>query len=572
MTIPTSLFQGLRHRIAKGVGSVRGARRPHRWVGLDLGSASIKLAEIEQTKSGLRLIRVAVKELPASPDGQEADQIRWVREAMEEFDAHEVHIAVSGPEVAVRRVQVPPMSQRELPEAVRWQIKDELPFPTEDAIVDFRLIGEVWEGDLKKLDLLVGAASKAFVQDLVAMVERPGLRVASVSPVPLAVWHSAEIQLAQNAQEGSVVLIEIGAGTTQVAIVKEGNLCMVRELLIGSENITAALVGETVSDEGIVSIDRSQAESLKRRYGVLGEDAGGVTEEGVPLGHMASLMRPVLESLLTDVSRFIDFYRVQMEEGEVSRVLFCGGGANLKSLQPFLADSLGITVEILNPLASITDRVQPLGAEQIAESGPRLAVAMGLALDHGQGLNLLPAKAQRAGGLEVSRNIWLMAAKAAAGVALVLYLGLQAGVLILSRQVRAHETEWARLESSYTGYMKATRGRKKFEAETSRLELFLNQQPIWDGILKELSVLMPPTIELDELTVIASRNGAGPSPQRIRLKGRVVAKELSRDGSIGPFVEAMNRSVFFRAVGLTSSEMHSGETGMTQFEIEGWLR
>ena len=49
----------------------------------------------------------------------------------------------------------------------------------------------------------------------------------------------------------------------------------------------------------------------------------------------------------------------------------------------------------------------------------------------------------------------------------------------------------------------------------------------------------------------------GSAPEKIRIKGRVVAREISGDGSIGPFVEAMNRSVFFRAVELTSSEMHS---------------
>ena len=258
-----------------------------------------------------------------------------------------------------------------------------------------------------------------------------------------------------------------------------------------------------------------------------------------------------------------------MEEGGVSRVLLCGAGANLKQLQPFLANGLGLTVEIFNPLVRIPERFQPLEPEQIADGGPRLAVAIGVALDHGQGLDLLPHQVQHARFETASRRLWQTAAKGAAAVAFAAYLGLQLTGFVVARQVRGQQRLWAQLQPASTTYLTTTSNVNTL-GETCRLmERFLDQQPLWEGLFKELGALVPAAIALDEVSVESDANARSSSPH-FRLKGRMTSGDNSGIVGLAKFVEALDQSVFLMGVGLGSSEMHS-ETGTTSFTIEGRL-
>jgi len=548
---------------------LQGGRRtglPGRWLGLDLGSHSLRLVELERTASGWRLIRHLVQDVPVTAEGRPSDWVGWLQSALKEFDLRELHLAVSGPQIVLRRVSVPMMSAQELPEAVKWQIKDQVPFPIQEAMLDVRVLGEVWEKDVKKLDVLVAAAPAALLVERVALVERAGARVVSLVPASLALW-SCVAALVPDAAQASVVLIEFGAQTTHVGVIKDGVLRVARDLAIGSAHMTDALVGVVASEQGEITIDRPLAESLKRRYGVLMQASEGASEEGVPLFHIASLLRPVLEQLVTELSRFLDFYKVQMDGGAVSRVLLCGGGANLKSLQPFLADGLGLTVEVVNPLARLTDRAQMLEPEQIADEGPGLASAMGAALDHGQGLNLLPTQIRRARTGEATRQLGLRATKAAAACALVIYLGMQVGLFMLGQRVHRQQAVWEKLEPGYAQALHVLTTRRLLESSIDAMGQAFEREPLWDGVFKELGAVIPSAVELSELSVSPDE------PTRtlqIRLRGHVAAAAASAQASIAEFVEALEASPFVASVTLAGSQMQTG-TPATTFELHGRL-
>lgn len=561
-------MRNLRDRVATVIEQRRDARRARRWVGLDVGSSSIKLAELEQTPAGFRLINTLIQELPAAPGAGPIDRVGWLTSALKEFDVREVHVALGGPEVAVRRIQVPLMPKAELPEAVKWQVREQIPFPVQEAAIDFRVLGEVWDKDIKKQDVLVAAASKAAVQELVALIERAGSHVATLTPSPCALWRSVE-QWLPDARSGSFALVEMGASLTHVTIVKDGHVRLVRDIPIGSASLTEALIGVVSAEQGDIAIDPSKAEAFKRRYGVLIDAAEGATEEGIPLFHLASLIRPVMENLLTELSRLLDFYKVQVEGAGVSRIVLCGGGATLKSLQPFLADGLGVTVEVFNPLSRITDRLRSLEPEQVAEGGPRLAVALGLALDHGQGPNLLASSAKRKMLPAISSDRWTALARWLGVAAAAVYAGLWLTVLLLQGAVRHRQAEWAMVEPVYTQSVHLRSSATRYESVLAHVARVRDQQPVWDGLFKELSALVPPAIELDEL-VIHGGSGATTAPQ-ILLKGHVMAEGTARESRIAALIDALERSIFFKQVELVSSEMRSGETAATHFEIAAGL-
>ena len=566
----SDVIVSLQHRLAAWMRLAAGRSAARRRLGLDLGSHSIKLVELEQTPSGPKILKVLVQELPTSESGQSVDVVGWLQTALKEFKTSEVHLSVSGPQVVVRRLHVPQMSKQELPEAVKWEVREHVPFPIQEAVVDFRVVGDVWEKDVKKQDVLTAAAARPIIEALLKTVERAGARVASMAPAHLAIWRCVATLIPETTQ-GSVAVIELGASQTQVTIAKDGHVRLVRDLHVGSASLTEALVGVVASDEGTeITIDRSKAEALKRRYGVLTDATEGNTEEGLPLFHLSSLMRPVLEDLLTELSRLFDSYKVQMEEGGVTRVLLCGAGANLKQLQLFLANGLGMTVEIFNPLVRITDRLQPMEPEQIADTGPRLAVAIGLALDHGDGLNVLPVELKQARASAAARRVWVQVATSLGAGAVALYIGLHLLAFALGHRLRSQQQEWARLDPAYSTYMEAAAHQRMFESSITQVRALLDRQPLWEGMCKEISTLVPSTIELDELTVEPGGT-TGSASWRFHVQGRLAAGESARGGGMAQFLETLEHSIFFREVKLTSSEMHSSDTGTTRFIIDGQL-
>ena len=538
-----------------------------RRVGLDVGSRAIKLVELEQTSAGLRLLKTLVQDLPRSPAGHTVDRVGWLQSALKEFPSKELAVSVGGPEVAIRRVHLPLMSARELPEAVKWQVKEQVPFPIQETRLDFEVIGEVWDKDIKKQDVLVAVAASPFIQDFLALLERAGAKVGSLTPSQSALWRCVTA-LVPEARQGSVAVIEIGALETEVTIGKDGHIRLVREFTIGSESFTEALVGVVAAEEREVTIDHSKAEALKRRYGVIADGTEGATDEGVPLSHLSSLMRPVLEGLVTELSRVLDFYKLQVDEAGVTRVLVCGGGASLQHLHAYLAEGLGVTVEVLNPLVRIPDRVQALEPEQIAELGPRLAVAVGAALDHGEGLNVLPAEAKPSGaGVAMTPRAMRMVAIGLGALLLAGYLGLQVAAGALAWKIQRARARWAAMEPVYAETMRLTSETKALKGVVERVDRFNAQQPLWDGLLKELSELILATIALDSLSVTPDE--ARPGVMTVNLKGRAVSK--AGEGSLASFVQAMEQSLFFTKVELVNSEMRTGEAGGLTFEITGML-
>ncbi len=556
-------------------------RRPARWVGVDIGGRAIKLVEVEPSGGGVRLVRYLIQELPddahAAPSEAAWRRLgceEWLQAAMKELGAGPLHVVLGGAAVAVRRVKTPPMSKTELEEAVKWQVKDELPFSVQEAAFSVQVLGEVWDKDLKKQDVLVAAAFLPALKELLAFLQRCGVRIGSVTPAAVALWKGVTALAPQSAQ-GSVAVVEIGARDAQVVLLKDGQIRLVRNVAIGSDSMTDALIGETVSAHGKVAIDRAKAEALKRRYGVLTDTAEGATEEGIPLVHLASLMRPALEQLLTELARLVEFYKAQVDAAGISRIFVCGGGSNLKCLEEFLSAGLGLAVERLNLLARIPDRASSVEPESVAEDGPRLTLAIGAALSHGRALNVAAAAGRRQNGLGSalpSPRAWGAGLRWAGAVAATLAVGLAAAAALLAGRLRLVESDWRRLEPAYQRYLDTAGSVNALQGTILQLQHFLDTQPLWEGMLKELGETTPAGIQLDELLVTKGDGGSPPARVRVTIKG--VASSSNRfggQGVIAQYVTALEESLFFADMTLVRSDARSGDRGGIQFEITGRL-
>ena len=91
-------------------------------------------------------------------------------------------------------------------------------------------------------------------------------------------------------------------------------------------------------------------------------------------------MREVSEQLLGEIQRSLDFYRATTSNVPITKVLMCGGAAQVPGLERLFAERIDVPFEIANPFNRINLAGSLGGEDRIRELGPTLGVAVGLGM------------------------------------------------------------------------------------------------------------------------------------------------------------------------------------------------
>jgi type IV pilus assembly protein PilM len=282
----------------------------------------------------------------------------------------EVCAAISGGEVIVRHVFCPKMSREELAQAVKWEARAYVPYPVEEASIDFDVVGGGHDSP-ERLEVMIVAAPKSLVAGHVETMEIAGVKPLFLDIQPISICRV----FCGGEEEGSQFFVDIGGGTTDLVYSEQGVLRFTRMVNIGGNTFTQAIAR-------IKKQDFAEAEGLKRKVSLLevgkAEDDGCLDPEGM------EVLREVARRLAVEVRRSIDYCNVQgrvrnREHSPIRKVVLTGGGANLGGLREYLEASVGLEVIIGDPLSNVTfDAHSPL-ADDLATYGTSLAVAIGLA-------------------------------------------------------------------------------------------------------------------------------------------------------------------------------------------------
>lgn len=201
-------------------------------------------------------------------------------------------------------------------------------------------------GSRLEVETQIVTAAGAAVQNTIKSVQRAGLAVDELVLNPLA---SAEAVLQQAEKELGTVVVDIGGGTTEIAVISQGCLWFAAVLPIGSEHITSDLaVG--------LRTPLTQAEIIKKEHGcVLAELAtenefvevpavGGKEKKRVPRKMLAAIIEPRVEEIFNLVRREIDGSHFQglLPGG----VVLTGGGALLEGITQLASEALAMPVRL----------------------------------------------------------------------------------------------------------------------------------------------------------------------------------------------------------------------------------
>lgn len=336
------------------------------YVALDIGSSSVKLIEAAIEKDGYRLLNVGILPLPSTAiqNNIVADRDVVVRAIQSLIQTNGVKAtraiaAVPGRVAIINKIQLPAQGEEELVANVEFKASEVIPEALENVNLDFQVLDYLENG--AKMDILLVAVKKEIINSYTQVIREAGLTPAIMDVDYFAMENMYEVSYGATS-EGVVALLDIGARYTSINVLKQGISTFTGDLPVGGEAFTEALVQA-------LQVSPEQAEAFKVK-GKL---------EGKKNGDLGKLLKPTVDHLVSEVARTLSLYRAMADEEAIHRIYLTGGAAKTTGLSKALADRLGVSVELAEPLRGFT-LSRHLDREYLAESALALAVGAGLSI------------------------------------------------------------------------------------------------------------------------------------------------------------------------------------------------
>jgi type IV pilus assembly protein PilM len=330
------------------------------WVGVDIGSESVKVVALNRKGKRWSLKGVALRKLPPDAIVEGTLMIpsaisEAIRLAADELSLGRAQVvtAIKGRSVILKSIVVPRGESEVVEENIRMEAERSIPFDMADVHFDFQALGPVQE-DPTQLRALLVASKRDVVEDVRSLLVEAGLKPIVVDLDVIALINFLELSNGTSPSE-SVFLANVGAASTNVLMLQKGIPVFTREIPVGGKLYT---------------------EELQRRFHLSYEEAEVKKRQGASDVEVKEILGQVSEQVVSEIQRSLDFAPASSREIGIQKVYLTGGGAKTSSLQEALGERMGIPVEVLDPFERLGLDSSLRGEAQ----GPQFAVAFGLAM------------------------------------------------------------------------------------------------------------------------------------------------------------------------------------------------
>lgn len=244
-------------------------------------------------------------------------------------------------------LEKPDVAENELRQAVRWKVKDSLPFDINNAIVDvFEIPGQKERGRTPLV--YVTAAEKESLKQRIKIFEEQNLEIESIDIAELVMRNIAA--LLPEDQQG-VALLKLDSNQGLMTLTHDSSLYLARNIDVGygtlSSTSTTSILGEN-PDEGM----------------------GLALDEGMSPDQQRSL-----DAIVLEVQRSLDYYESHFAKHAINSLVIAPLPYEVPGLVKYLAGALGLQVRLLD-LNAVLDVKQPISKEQQAKGFFAIAAAL----------------------------------------------------------------------------------------------------------------------------------------------------------------------------------------------------
>ena len=353
-------------------------------IGIEITSEKVNLVQLRRKgQSSYKLVTYGSVELPEGTveEGRILDPVALgeiIRSLLadKKIKVKKVATALPGRETVSRLIrlpaEIPDLELREM--VLNQEASLYLPFPREDADVDYQKLGTTLDDDgIERIEILMVATPKEVTDSYMQALEIAQLQVDVVEVSSFALIRAMRNELARfSTLAEAVAIVDIEYEATEITVTVDGVPQFSRTFPIGTAQIQNAqlrainLPPRRTTDMEMLSSTVVPVQSM---------DTASLAGGGGTPGD-AAIMR-VVGDLSDELRRSIDFYTSQSPGSDVVQLLIAGPGACIGQLNEFFSQRLGIAAVAVDPLTAVGVTVD---GDIPIEERMAMSVALGLGL------------------------------------------------------------------------------------------------------------------------------------------------------------------------------------------------
>ncbi len=336
-------------------------------LGLDIGSSSIKIAELDVGRNGGKLVNFGIVPTPPnSLNGGDITDVGSLSHAIKTLckeirvGRNSAAVGMFGTAVIVKKISIPRIDVDLVADQVRWEAEQYIPFDPNSISLAHHVINP--EASTETMDILLIAAQNELVSAYYQVVSGSGLKLGVLDVSSFALANLFEFNYGR-APGQTVGILNIGSAITNFVVISDGEVVFSRDMPIGGQNYTNDLHKE-------MGVTLAEAESLK-----LSASAGGAVPDEVH-----SIISATTEVLTEEIRNSFDFFAGSSGGSTVAQVFYTGGAASTLGLIKNISQITRLKFEWMNPFLRIQSGNRKLSPSYLEQISPYCAISVGLAL------------------------------------------------------------------------------------------------------------------------------------------------------------------------------------------------
>ncbi len=341
---------------------------PKKMVGIDIGTASVKVVELSRWGQGKTLENYG--EIKSSSLYKEPFRsvekgsyllsnyfvARAVRAVLDEARIKTKAAIFSIPDFSTfcTFFELPPMPANEIASAVYFNASQYIPLPITEITLDWKLVGGTPGDGKSPLKIFLAAIPNQIIQDYQKVAQMAGLELYALEAEVLGLT-----RVLVGEKRNCVCVIDIGVQSTTINIVDKKNLKKSYSFDFAGSQLTYSLAS-------VLGLGHSETEELKNHEGLISSKA-----------EISKTLYLLVDPLVLEVKKvLLEFY--QQEGKEIEMVYLTGGTSNLPGLKEYFAEVFKKKVEIPNCFSELL--YPPILGDSLRKMAPSFSVATGVAL------------------------------------------------------------------------------------------------------------------------------------------------------------------------------------------------
>jgi type IV pilus assembly protein PilM len=306
--------------------------------GIEMGQCALKALRLEKVEGGLVATAFDYVEHPKILSQPDADADQLSREALDKFLSRNtlrgdsVAVSVPGRSGLARFVKLPPVEEKKIPDTIRFEAKQQIPFNLEEVVWDYYRIGSppVTDGFTMDAEFGLFAARRDILDKTVRPFKEARVPVNIVQLAPLALCNflaydqldRGEGDESRHGKGRCLAVLDVGTEDTTLVITNADRVLWLRQVPLGGNHFTRALAKD-------LKFTFAKSEHLKRN-----------AVKSPDLKKILMALKPVLNELVGEVQQALGYFVEWQPGARIDSALGVGNSFHLPGLQRFLSEKL----------------------------------------------------------------------------------------------------------------------------------------------------------------------------------------------------------------------------------------